>query len=432
MSILFTDCRLLLRSEGVYSVMDGFLGVEGAYIDYIGKDRPKKGYSTEKRMGGALLMPGLVNAHGHAAMTLLRGVGSELPLQDWLFGKIIPIEDRMIADDIRWGTLYAVMEMLACGTTCFADMYSFTLEETEAIEDCGIKANICSLPLICGDPTLEAHECDRILKAAEYHRAIDARGEGRILSDFCVHSEYLSTEKTLGPYLEIARELGARIQIHISETEKEQLECIERHGCTPMEYFERSGALDNPVCAAHGVWLTDSDIEIAREKGVTVAHCPSSNMKLASGFAPVKKMLDMGVNVALGTDGCASNNNLNMFEEMHLAALIHKGDGREPSAVSPAAVLDMATINGAKAMGRPDCGRLEVGARADIVALNMNALHMRPALDIPALLCYSAQGSDVLMTMADGRILYKNGEFLTIDEEKVTAEFERCCGRLLG
>ncbi len=431
MSILFTDCLMLLRSEGVYSILEGFLGVDGAHIDYIGENRPKKAYSVEKRMGGALLMPGLVNAHGHAAMTLLRGVGSELPLQEWLFGKIIPIEDKMTSDDVKWGTLYAVMEMLACGTSCFAEMYSFPLDVTEAIEDCGIKANICSLPLLCTDPEMEPRDCERILKAPEYHRIVDGRGEGRILSDFCVHSEYLSTEKTVSAYAQLARELGARVQIHISETEREHRECIIRHGCTPMEYFARTGLLDNPVCAAHGVWLTEGDLEIAKEKGVTIAHCPSSNLKLASGFAPVKKMLDMGVNVALGSDGCASNNNLNMWEEMHLAALIHKGLNADPSAVGPSAVLDMATICGAKALGRADCGRLEVGAKADIIAINMEAIHMKPVSDIPALLCYSAQGSDVLMTMVDGRILYENGEFPTIDEEKVTAEFERCCGRLL-
>ncbi|MBP5750683.1 MAG: amidohydrolase [Firmicutes bacterium] len=436
MSILFKNCKLLLRQSAdpsdapVYRVEDGYLGVDGKTIDYVGPDRPEKRYGEEKDMGGNLLMPGLANAHGHAAMTLVRGVGSDLALQDWLFGKIVPIEDRMTAEDVVAGTEYAILEMLACGTTVYADMYSFPIECAEAAAKAGIKANI-PRPMICFDPEMEADDCDRIKETPAMFRAIDGMGEGRVLADFCMHSEYLTTEKTVRRYAEMCREFGARMQVHLSETKKEHDECIARHGLTPMAYFEKLGVLDNPTYAAHCVWCTEEDLDIAAKHGVIIAHNPTSNLKLGSGFAPIPEALARGIRVALGTDGCASNNNLNMWEEMHLTAILHKGHTGDPTMVTPAQVLDMATLNGCLAMGRFNSGVLAAGKAADIICVDLNALHMQPALDIPALLVYSAQGSDVKMTMVDGKILYENGEFLTLDKELITKKFLNSCKTLL-
>ena len=436
MSILFKNCKLLLRQSAdpsdapVYRVEDGYLGVDGKTIDYVGPDRPEKRYGEEKDMGGNLLMPGLANAHGHAAMTLVRGVGSDLALQDWLFGKIVPIEDRMTAEDVVAGTEYAILEMLACGTTVYADMYSFPIECAEAAAKAGIKANI-PRPMICFDPEMEADDCDRIKETPAMFRAIDGMGEGRVLADFCMHSEYLTTEKTVRRYAEMCREFGARMQVHLSETKKEHDECIARHGLTPMAYFEKLGVLDNPTYAAHCVWCTEEDLDIAAKHGVIIAHNPTSNLKLGSGFAPIPEALARGIRVALGTDGCASNNNLNMWEEMHLTAILHKGHTGDPTMVTPAQVLDMATLNGCLAMGRFNSGVLAAGKDADIICVDLNALHMQPALDIPALLVYSAQGSDVKMTMVDGKILYENGEFLTLDKELITKKFLNSCKTLL-
>ena len=239
MSILFKNCKLLLRRSAdpaaapEYNVLDGYLGVSGKTIDYIGETRPEKKYGEEKDMGGNLLMPGLANAHGHAAMTLVRGVGSDLSLQDWLFGKITPIEDRMTPEDVVYGTQYAILEMLAGGTTVYADMYSFPIECAQAAAEAGIKANI-PRPMICFDPGMEAEDCDRIQETPSYFRAIDGLGEGRVLADFCMHSEYLTTEKTVKRYAEMCKEFGARMQVHLSETKKEHEECIARHGLTPM------------------------------------------------------------------------------------------------------------------------------------------------------------------------------------------------------
>ena len=437
MSLLFKNCKLLLRGSAdpdaapEYSVLDGYLGVDGRVIDYIGKERPEKTYDEEKDMGGNLLMPGLVNAHGHAAMTLVRGVGSDLSLQDWLFGKIMPIEDRMTPEHVVYGTQYAILEMLAGGTTAFADMYSFPVECAEAAAKSGIKANI-PRPLVCFDPDMEPEDCDRIQETPAMFRAINGMGEGRILADFCMHSEYLTTEKTVRRYAEMCKEFGARMQVHLSETKKEHEECIQRHGLTPMAYFEKLGVLENPTYAAHCVWVTEEDLDIAARHGVTIAHNPTSNLKLGSGFAPIPRALEKGIRVALGTDGCASNNNLNLWEEMHLTAILHKGHAGDPTLVSPAQVLDMATINGSLAMGRPDSGVLAEGDAADIICVDLNALHMQPALDIPALLVYSAQASDVLLTMVDGRVLYEKGEFLTMDREKIAAGFRKSYMELLG
>ncbi len=436
MSILFKNCKLLLRGSEdpaaapEYKAVEGFLGVTGKTIDYVGEARPQKAYDEERDLGGNLLMPGLANAHGHAAMTLLRGVGSDLNLQDWLFGKIVPIEDRMTPEDVVYGTQYAIMEMLACGTTCYADMYSFPIECAQAAADAGIKANI-PRPMICFDPEMEADDCDRIRETPAMFRAINGMGEGRVLADFCMHSEYLTTEKTVKRYAEMCREFGARMQVHLSETKKEHDDCIARHGLTPMAYFEKLGVLESPTYAAHCVWCTEEDLDIAARHGVTIAHNPTSNLKLGSGFAPIPQAMAKGIRIALGTDGCASNNNLNMWEEMHLTAILHKGHALDPTLVTPAQVLDMATVNGCLAMGRQNSGMLAEGRDADIICVDLNALHMQPAIDIPALLVYSAQGSDVLMTMVDGRILYEKGEFLTLDREKIAADFRRSCKSLL-
>jgi 5-methylthioadenosine/S-adenosylhomocysteine deaminase len=222
------------------------------------------------------------------------------------------------------------------------------------------------------------------------------------------------------------------MHIHLSETASEHEGCKQRHGKTPARYFSDLGVFDNPTVAAHCVMAEPEDIEIMLEKGVTPVHNPSSNMKLGSGFMPVKDMLAKGVNVALGTDSAASNNNLNMFEELHLASVIHKGYQKDPTIVHPAELLFMATRAGAKAQMRPDCGALEAGKKADVAAVNLNAPHLMPVHDIPSLLVYSAQASDIAMTMVDGKILFENGNYTTIDVEKVKFDLDKSIARLFG
>jgi len=355
--------------------------------------------------------------------------------------------------DIYAGDRAAILEMIAGGTTQVADMYDFPFAGAMAYADSGMKVNLCRVGL-CFDPSLEPENWPRteecinlvnILNGAldvneELKREIpsavlsdeilDAVASKRIIADLCLHSEYLTTDKFVEAISKANKTLNTRVHVHVSETMKEHQECIERHGKTPIAYLNDMGILDKPVYAAHCVWVTDEDLEIMREKNVTIAHNPTSNLKLGSGIARIATAIEKGVNVALGTDGVASNNNLNMFEEMHLAALLQKGVNNNPVLLSDAQVMDMATVNGAKALGRPDTGELIVGKKADIAAIDMDKPHLYPANDILALLIYSVQASDVCMTMADGKILYENGEYYTIDKEKTLYELSQAVERL--
>ena len=458
MSTLFRNAKILLRNDG-YKVTDGYLGVNGEYIDYIGTEAPEAEYDSVKDMKGKLLMPGLVNIHGHSAMTLVRGAGSGLPLDRWLNEAIFPVEANMTPEDIVLGDRLAIMEMLAGGTTQVADMYDFPLAGAFAYADTGMKVNLCRVGL-CFDPSLEpgawprTAECINLVNILngkvdmneELIREIpeakklgglpdfvmDAVKAGRVTGDFCLHSEYLTTDKFVRAIEEANRTMKARIHVHVSETKKEHEECIARHGKTPVQYLNDMGILENPTYAAHCVWVSDEDMEIMKSKNFTVAHNPTSNLKLGSGVARISKMLSMGINVGLGTDGVASNNNLNMWEEMHLAALLQKGVNYDPTLVSDAQIIDMATVNGAKALGRSDTGELAEGKKADIIAIDLDKPHLIPAFDIPALLVYSVQASDVCMTMVDGKVLYENGEYFTIDAEKAKYELNKAAERLKG
>lgn len=231
-------------------------------------------------------------------------------------------------------------------------------------------------------------------------------------------------------YSELCKAHGGRMHIHLSETQREVDECIARYGKSPVAWFEELGTLDSPTAAAHCVAVSDEDIAILKRYGVNVIHNPTSNLKLGSGFAPVRKLMDAGINLALGTDGAASNNNLDMFEEMHLADIMPCGYRHDPTEVSSAEVLDMATVNGARLQGRSDTGVLAVGKKADIIALDLDKPHLYPNFDTPALLTCAAHSSDVVLTMVDGKILYENGEYKTLDREKVFYEARAAVKRL--
>ena len=434
MSILFENCDLLLRGEdGVYSTLHGFLGVRGDTIDYIGTEKPTGEYEEHKSMEHKLLMPGLINCHNHSPMVLLRGVGSGLPLREWLFDKVFPIEDRLVPEDIAAGSRLAILEMLASGTTSFSDMYFFPAETVAAVAEAGMKANI-SRCVQCFDENQTVEQNTQIPQSVELFEKYHNAENGRIRIDFSIHAEYTCTDAVAKYYADYVKTVpDARMHIHLSETEKEQRECIKRHGCTPAEWFERMGVFDVPTGAAHCVWVTDGDIEILKKHGVSAVHNPTSNMKLGSGFAPIPKLMERGINVALGTDGAASNNNLNMFEEMHLASILHNGYHQNPLLMQPEEVLKMATVNGARLQGRSDTGALEVGKKADVVAIDFRGrAHMYPAFEPMTTLVYAAQGSDVSMTMVDGKILYEDGKFTTLNPEKVIQNARAAIRRLHG
>ncbi len=377
MKLLLKHCDILVpEGAGFRCLESAYLGIDGGTIDYIGSEKPQAAYDREKDMSGRLLLPGLINCHGHSPMVLLRGVGS---VQEWLFGKIMPIEDKLTAEDIKVGNQLALLEMISTGTTSYSDMYFEPQTAVENAVACGIKANI-SRPVQC-----------------------------------------FNKDETYGENFR-AKES--------SETKKEHDECVAKYGKTPAKWFYDLGTFDSPTAAAHCVFVTEEDMALMLEKGVSPIHNPTSNMKLGSGFAPIQRMLDLGLNVTLGTDGAASNNNLNMMEELHLAAVLHNGYHRDPTILKPAQLLTMATRSGAKLQGREDTGALEVGKKADIIALDLTKPHMYPNLDPLALTVYSAQGSDVAMTMVDGIILYENGEFLTMDADKILYDAKAVVNRL--
>lgn len=430
MKLLLKNCDIISTVNGEFqTVKSGFLGIDGDTIVYIGKEKPETEYDREKDMSGRLIAPGLINCHGHTAMTLLRGVGSDLPLQEWLFEKMMPIEDKFTAEDIKVGNALALLEMISTGTTSYSDMY---FEPETAIDNTlksGIKANICR-PVQCFDKS-EAYSSNiRAAQSKELFKNYHMAGNGRIRVDFAIHAEYTCYPHIVEAYSKDCKDLGGRMHIHLSETEKEHRECIEKYGKTPARWFNDLGTFENPTSAAHCVWLTEDDMELLAQKGVSPIHNPTSNLKLGSGFAPIPKMLDMGMNVALGTDGAASNNNLNMMEELHLASIIHNGYTHDPVLMKPAQTFKMATANGAKLQGRDDTGALEVGKKADIIAFDLNRPHLYPNLEPLALLCYSAQGADVCMTMVDGRIIYENGEFLTLDKDRIMYEAKKTVEKL--
>ena len=434
MSVLFANCDILAWKDGsFFPIRNGYLGIDGDSIDYVGAAKPNAKYDSVRDYSGRLLIPGLINCHCHAAMTLLRGVGSDLPLQEWLFDHVFPIEDRMTAEDMIAGNELAMMEMIATGTTSFSDMYMIPATLVKSNETIGMKVSLCTA-VQSFDASEDPARSDSIARSIQLHRDFHNAQSGRVRVDFGVHAEYTCTDTVAKYYADYVKTVpDARMHIHLSETEKEQRECIERHGCTPAEWFERMGVFDVPTGAAHCVWVTDGDIEILKKHGVSAVHNPTSNMKLGSGFAPIPKLMERGINVALGTDGAASNNNLNMFEEMHLASILHNGYHQNPLLMQPEEVLKMATVNGARLQGRNDTGALEVGKKADVVAIDFRGkAHLYPAFEPMTTLVYAAQGSDVSMTMVDGKILYEDGKFTTLNPEKVIQNARAAIRRLYG
>ena len=380
---------------------------------------------------GKILMPGLYNAHSHVPMTLLRGLGENLPLDRWLNEAIFPFEALMTDNDSYYATLAGIAEMLRFGVVSFTDMYYHSEARAKAIIESGAKCNL-GHSVLDFDPSISYEEIPESAKNQELIAQFNGAANGRLLVDFNLHAEYTSTQKVAEGLAQAAKEAGARMQVHVCETASEVEGCKERHnGMTPVEYLAQCGIFDVPTTAAHCVWLTDNDRAILADKGVFVATCPASNAKLGSGIAQVKAMLDAGITVALGTDGVASNNNHNMFKDMYLLALMERAEQRTPLGLSAADIIRIATLNGALSQGRSDCGAITVGNKADLVVLNADTPWMRPADDLAGALIYSAQGSDVVLTMVDGEVLYKDGEFLTIDIEHALAEVGASRKRIL-
>ena len=427
--MLFEDITILDEELEVKEHM--YVGVKDSFIDYIGESRPQEDYGEVYDGRGRLLMSAFYNAHSHHPMTLLRGYGENLSLSDWLNKRIFPFEDRLYPDAVYYGTLLGMAESIRFGIVSSSDMYYFCEDIARAVMESGAKSNISRSIVFFGDGSMKNDE--RYIEAENLIKNFHGADDGRILVDACIHAEYTNTETSMREVAELAKKYGVNMQIHISETEAEHRECKERHGGrTPVQLCNDLGVFDTSTTAAHCVWVEEEDMDILAEKGVTVASCPVSNLKLASGICNVPALMKKGISVAIGTDSVASNNSLNFIEEMKFFALLNKAAHYDPTLITPKETLHAATYAGALAQGRHDCGRLKEGCHADLIVLDISKPYMSPVHDLTTNLIYSAAGTDVILTMCDGRVLYRDGLFLTIDIEKTIAEVNAACGSILS
>jgi 5-methylthioadenosine/S-adenosylhomocysteine deaminase len=434
MNILLKNIDIITADRDNKFIKKGNIGIEGGIIKFIDSTGLiPHSFLPDRIIDGKhkLVMPGLVNAHTHCAMTILRNFADDLALEEWLFKKVFPAEAKLNPDDVYWGTMLGIAEMIKSGTTAFADMYLYMQPVACAVTESGIRANLSISPLKfnVGEKSITVDEAE---KCIEFHKSRNNSANGRIKVSIEVHSAYLFNKESLIKAAQLAKQLDTGIQIHLLETPWELEESVKRYGMNSAEICLECGIFDVPVIAAHCIYLSDSDMDILKAKGVTVAHNPTSNLKLGSGIARVPFMLGYGINVALGTDGTASNNNLNMFEEMHLAALLHKGVGRNPELVNAGEAIRMGTANGAKALGFEGVtGCIKEGLRADIIILDTDKPHFYPMNDHISAIVYSAQGSDVDTVIIDGNIVMENRQLVNIDEELIKARVEEISKKIL-
>ena len=420
--ILLYHCRALLMDEENTLLDPAYVVVEGERIAAVSSTRPQGPFAQEIDCGGNVLMPGLVNAHTHIPMTLMRGYAGGCDLHTWLNDWIFPAEAKLDGRAVRAGADLALAELIAGGVTTIADMYMHTPAIAQAVLAAGISANLSCGGVYFGAPgdfsPATCPDCDHQRQLTEeFHGA----GNGQILVDASIHGEYTSNVPLWQWMADYAQRKGLGMHVHVSETQSEHEGSLTRWGLTPFRILDRYGVWDTRAIAAHCVWTTEDDWAGMAEKGVACVHNPVSNLKLGSGVAWIPAMKAAGVPIALGTDGVSSNNNQDMFEEMKFAAVLHNGVTRNPLALLPQDVLAMATREGAKALGR-QTGRIAPGYVADLILVDFTRPHLTPCHSVMDNLVYAAHGSDVVMNMARGKIIYKDGTFLTLDLEKIQAE----------
>lgn len=426
MTTLFTNVTALLMDEDFTTLRGGFVAVEGTKISYVGPDRPQGEFDQTIDCTGRVMMPGFVNCHTHIPMTLMRGYGGGHDLQSWLNDFIFPAEDKWDDRSMAAATGLGLAEMIASGVTCIADMYMRTGVIARQVLDSGISANLSVGGVYFGDPAqFSPDACEDCGHMRAFYEEWHGAGEGQILADASIHGEYTSSAPLWRWMADYAHAHGLGMHVHISETRKEHEECKARHGgLTPIQTLNQYGVWDTRAIAAHCVYTTPEDWAVMAQKGVSCVHNPYSNLKLGSGVAPIPAMGRAGVNVTLGTDGMSSHNSADMFADMKLAAVLHSGVTCDPMAVTARQALEMATVNGARALGR-NTGRIEAGRVADLILVDFTAPNLTPCHDEAENLVYAAHGSNVVMNMARGRVIYQNGAFLTLDLEKIQAEIRQ-------
>ena len=372
--------------------------------------------------GGGLVMPGLINTHTHLPMTLFRGLADDLPLNIWLNQHIFPAESAHINPErVRWGSLLACAEMLLCGTTTCCDGYFYENMVAEAVRTSGMRAVLAQG--VVDFPAPGVPDPKENLKIPD---AFVTRWQNRTSlispSVFC-HSAYTCSAETLKEAKALCTTHGLLFQIHVAETQNECQQIQNEHGCTPIEYLDRLEILDENTLLIHCVWLTDEDIAIIADRKTGISHNPESNAKLASGIAPVPQILRSGIPVGLGTDGCASNNNLDLFHEMDMAAKLHKAATFDPTTMDARTVVEMATIGGARALGlERHTGSLEIGKQADVIIIDTGRSHLSPIYHPESHIVYAAKSSDVCDVVVDGRVRVRNRNVLSLDVDEIMAE----------
>lgn len=424
MGILFSNVTAVLMDEARTVLPNAYVLVEGGNIVSVSRERPAGFDGKQINGGGKVLLPGFVNAHTHVPMTAMRGYGGGHDLQSWLNNYIFPAEDKWDDRALRACADLGLAEMIASGVTCIADMYMRMGVVARAVLDAGISANLCNGAVYFGDPAEfspdKCGDCENLTRLYEdWHNA----GNGQILVDASIHAEYTSCAPVWEWAAGFARERGLGMHVHLSETKREHEECIARYGMTPAALFAKHGVFDGRAIAAHCVWTTPEDWAIMAKHGVSCIHNPASNLKLGSGVSPIPAMKKAGVNVALGTDGVSSHNATDFFFDVKLAAILHNGVNRDPLALTAWDALEMATVNGGAALGRKT-GRIAPGYDADLILVDFDAPNLIPCHDVAENLAFSAHGSNVVMNMCRGKVIYKDGEFLTIDIERVKKEMD--------
>ena len=435
LQILIKGATIITMESPAAVIPGGVIAVAGPRILYAGPESAlPANFLPDKIIDGVNLaaLPGFVNCHTHAAMTLFRSYADDLPLMQWLEEKIWPLEAGLQKEDIYWGTLLCCAEMIRSGTTTFADMYFHMGQAARAVEKAGLRASLSRGMIGTAPVGGAAGELPPLEYSVEFAKKWHGAAGGRITVMLGPHAPYTCPPDFMRRVIEAARAFGLGIHIHLAETAGEVEDIKRRYGKTPIQLMDGLGLFELPVLAAHCVHLEERDIEILAAKKVGVAHNPQSNLKLASGIAPVARLLAAGAVVGLGTDGAASNNNQDMIEEMRTAALVQKAAAGDPRALPAFTALQMATVNGARALGLAgEVGLLKAGYRADIILVNLRKPHLYPRHDPVAHLVYAAQGADVETVLVDGRVLMENRKLLTMDEEEVLSKAEECAQRLV-
>lgn len=423
----YIHARIITMDQEKRVFDDGYIDIENGTIVAVGPMTalPDALRKDARDMNGAIIMPGLINTHTHISMVLFRGLADDLPLKQWLEQYIWPMESAMVNEEfVRYGALLGMMEMLRTGTTCFADMYFYEQRIADEVEKAGMRAALGYSNI--DFPTPEASHHEEGIRISE-DLLQQWKGHHRIKPIVCTHAPYTCSPSLFAKIGELAALYDTAHMVHIAETKIERtLIASNTKKLSPVQWMEQHGFLNERILAAHAVWLDESDIYTMKSRNVKVSHNISSNCKLGSGIADIQRYTDEGITVSLGTDGAASNNMLNMFAEMRLAALVHKGVRLDPLAVPAYQAIEMATINGARALGIESItGSLEVGKSADFIVSDTNAVSLTPLYNPVSHVVYASTGAEVAEVYVEGKCLYERGIYHTIDAEKVLKEATR-------